>query len=137
MVLAQEEFAADVDRGCPMVLGGPLSHVMAAKAVAFAARAHEGQTRKGDGAESPYLCHLLIVAGSIREHGGADGSTGAARIESVPGPFAAPGQLPAEAGPGSRAGQAGGAHCQRWMGLCVGVCGCCFFYGLLLSCLIV
>ena len=36
MVLAQEEFAADVDRGCPMVLGGPLSHVMAAKAVAFA-----------------------------------------------------------------------------------------------------
>ena len=36
MVLAQEEYAADVDRGCPMVLGGPLSHVMAAKAVAFA-----------------------------------------------------------------------------------------------------
>ena len=35
MVLAQEEFAADVDRGCPMVLGGPLSHVMAAKAVAW------------------------------------------------------------------------------------------------------
>jgi glycine hydroxymethyltransferase len=36
MVLAQEEFAGDVDRGCPMVLGGPLSHVMAAKAVALA-----------------------------------------------------------------------------------------------------
>jgi glycine hydroxymethyltransferase len=36
MVLAQEEFAADVDRGCPMVLGGPLSHIMAAKAVALA-----------------------------------------------------------------------------------------------------
>ncbi len=36
MVLAQEEFAADVDRGCPMVLGGPLPHVMAAKAVALA-----------------------------------------------------------------------------------------------------
>ena len=36
MVLAQEEYAADVDRGCPMVLGGPLSHVMAAKAVALA-----------------------------------------------------------------------------------------------------
>jgi glycine hydroxymethyltransferase len=35
-VLAQEEFAGEVDRGCPMVLGGPLSHVMAAKAVAFA-----------------------------------------------------------------------------------------------------
>ena len=36
LVLAHQEFAADVDRGCPMVLGGPLSHVMAAKAVALA-----------------------------------------------------------------------------------------------------
>ena len=36
MVLATKEFASDVDRGCPMVLGGPLSHVMAAKAVALA-----------------------------------------------------------------------------------------------------
>ncbi|MGZ4488578.1 MAG: glycine hydroxymethyltransferase [Nocardioides sp.] len=36
MVLAQEEYAPSVDRGCPMVLGGPLSHVMAAKAVALA-----------------------------------------------------------------------------------------------------
>ncbi len=36
MVLAQEEYASVVDRGCPMVLGGPMTHVMAAKAVAFA-----------------------------------------------------------------------------------------------------
>ena len=36
MVLCQPEFADSVDRGCPMVLGGPLAHVMAAKAVAFA-----------------------------------------------------------------------------------------------------
>ncbi len=36
MVLCQPEFADSVDRGCPMVLGGPLGHVMAAKAVAFA-----------------------------------------------------------------------------------------------------
>ena len=36
LVLATEEYAPDVDRGCPMVLGGPLSHVMAAKAVALA-----------------------------------------------------------------------------------------------------
>src|SRR6201991_4746866 len=35
-VLAQPELADQVDRGCPMVLGGPLSHVMAAKAIAFA-----------------------------------------------------------------------------------------------------
>ena len=36
LVLATEEYADSVDRGCPMVLGGPLSHVMAAKAVALA-----------------------------------------------------------------------------------------------------
>ncbi len=36
MVLATSEFADAVDKGCPMVLGGPLSHVMAAKAVALA-----------------------------------------------------------------------------------------------------
>jgi glycine hydroxymethyltransferase len=35
-VLATKEFSDSVDKGCPMVLGGPLSHVMAAKAVAFA-----------------------------------------------------------------------------------------------------
>ncbi len=36
IVLATEEYAPFVDRGCPMVLGGPMAHVMAAKAVAFA-----------------------------------------------------------------------------------------------------
>src|SRR4029453_5754489 len=35
LVLCTEEFAATVDRGCPLVLGGPLGHVMAAKAVAL------------------------------------------------------------------------------------------------------
>ena len=35
MVLCTAEFADDVDKGCPLVLGGPLPHVMAAKAVAF------------------------------------------------------------------------------------------------------
>jgi glycine hydroxymethyltransferase len=35
LVLCTKEFKDDVDRGCPLVLGGPLPHVMAAKAVAF------------------------------------------------------------------------------------------------------
>jgi glycine hydroxymethyltransferase len=35
-VLCTGEYAPFIDRGCPMVLGGPLPHVMAAKAVAFA-----------------------------------------------------------------------------------------------------
>jgi glycine hydroxymethyltransferase len=35
MVLCKKEFAEFVDKGCPAILGGPLPHVMAAKAVAF------------------------------------------------------------------------------------------------------
>ena len=36
LVLCAAALAEQVDRGCPMVLGGPLPHVMAAKAVALA-----------------------------------------------------------------------------------------------------
>lgn len=36
LLLSTAEYAPSIDRGCPMVLGGPLSHVMAAKAVALA-----------------------------------------------------------------------------------------------------
>jgi glycine hydroxymethyltransferase len=36
MVLCEEEYAEFVDRGCPAVLGGPMPHVIAAKAVALA-----------------------------------------------------------------------------------------------------
>ncbi|MBQ5569078.1 MAG: serine hydroxymethyltransferase, partial [Treponema sp.] len=35
MILCKEEFRDYVNKGCPMVLGGPLGHIMAAKAVAF------------------------------------------------------------------------------------------------------
>lgn len=35
LVLCKNEFKEVVDKGCPLVLGGPLPHVMAAKAVAF------------------------------------------------------------------------------------------------------
>ncbi len=35
MILCKQEFAEAVDKGCPMVLGGPLPHAMAAKAVAY------------------------------------------------------------------------------------------------------
>lgn len=35
IVLCQKEFADYVDKACPSVMGGPLPHVMAAKAIAF------------------------------------------------------------------------------------------------------
>ena len=40
LVLSTAEFGPVIDKGCPMVLGGPLSHVMAAKAVAFREALH-------------------------------------------------------------------------------------------------
>ena len=35
IILCKKEYAEYVNKGCPMVLGGPLAHVMAAKAIAF------------------------------------------------------------------------------------------------------
>jgi glycine hydroxymethyltransferase len=35
MVLCTAEFADSVDKGCPLVIGGPLGHVIAAKAIAL------------------------------------------------------------------------------------------------------
>jgi glycine hydroxymethyltransferase len=35
LVLAKAEFAESLDKGCPLTMGGPLPHVIAAKAVAF------------------------------------------------------------------------------------------------------
>jgi glycine hydroxymethyltransferase len=34
-ILCKKEFSEAIDKGCPTVLGGPLPHVMAAKAIAF------------------------------------------------------------------------------------------------------
>jgi glycine hydroxymethyltransferase len=36
MILCKNEYAESVDKGCPLVIGGPLPHVMAAKAIALA-----------------------------------------------------------------------------------------------------
>ena len=35
VVMCKKEFAETVNKGCPLILGGPLPHVMAAKAIAF------------------------------------------------------------------------------------------------------
>ncbi len=59
MILAKEEYAADIDRGCPLVLGGPLGHVIAAKAVALA----EARTQ----AFRDYAQHVADNAHSLAE----------------------------------------------------------------------
>lgn len=35
LILCKKEFADSVNKGCPLALGGPLPHIMAAKAIAF------------------------------------------------------------------------------------------------------
>jgi glycine hydroxymethyltransferase len=74
MVLAHEDYAPDVDRGCPMVLGGPLSHMMAAKAVALAeARTQEFRDyaqRVADNAQS--LAEGFLKRGATLVTGGTD-----------------------------------------------------------------
>ncbi len=74
IVLATEELAPSVDRGCPMVLGGPMAHVMAAKAVAFAeARRPEFRTyaqQVADNAQS--LAQGFLSRGASLVTGGTD-----------------------------------------------------------------
>ena len=74
MVLATEEFAPSVDRGCPLVLGGPLSHVMAAKAVARAvARTAEVQTyAQNDARNAKALAEGLLRRDVTLVTGGTD-----------------------------------------------------------------
>ncbi|MFT4110739.1 glycine hydroxymethyltransferase [Propionicimonas sp.] len=73
-VLATAEYAPSVDKGCPMVLGGPLSHIMAAKAVAFAeARQASFQTyaqKVADNAKA--LAEGLLKRGVNLVTGGTD-----------------------------------------------------------------
>ncbi|MEU4569201.1 glycine hydroxymethyltransferase [Micromonospora sp. NPDC023956] len=74
MVLCGPELAEQVDRGCPMVLGGPLPHVMAAKAVALA------EARRPDFADyaqrivanSQALAEGLLRRGATLVTGGTD-----------------------------------------------------------------
>jgi glycine hydroxymethyltransferase len=74
LVLCQPEYADAVDRGCPMVLGGPLGHVMAAKAVAFAeARQPSFQTYAQNVADNAVaLAEGLTRRGARLVTGGTD-----------------------------------------------------------------
>jgi glycine hydroxymethyltransferase len=74
MVLCTAEYAEFVDRGCPMVLGGPMPHVMAAKAVALAEARTPGfadyAQRIIDNADA--LAHGLIRRGVRLVTGGTE-----------------------------------------------------------------
>lgn len=74
MVLCTAEFAEYVDKGCPHVLGGPLPHVMAAKAIAFKeANTQEFRTYAARVIENARaLAAALITRGANVQTGGTD-----------------------------------------------------------------
>lgn len=74
LVLCRQEYAEWVDKGCPLVLGGPLPHVMAAKAVAFKeASTPEFQAYSAKVVEnSNALAEALIDRGMRLTSGGTD-----------------------------------------------------------------
>ncbi|MDX6326552.1 MAG: glycine hydroxymethyltransferase, partial [Nocardioidaceae bacterium] len=74
LVLSTEEYAAAVDRGCPMVLGGPLSHVMAAKAVALAEARQDGfrEYAQQVAANAQSLAEGFLSRGATLVTGGTD-----------------------------------------------------------------
>ena len=58
MVLCTQEFADYVNKGCPLVLGGPLPHAMAAKAVAF----QEASSREFEVYASKVIKNAAVLA---------------------------------------------------------------------------
>jgi glycine hydroxymethyltransferase len=74
LVLCTEEFAEQVDKGCPLVLGGPLPHVIAAKAIAFTeALQPEFQTYAQRVVENARaMSDALVENGNIVLTGGTD-----------------------------------------------------------------
>jgi glycine hydroxymethyltransferase len=74
LVLCTKEFAEHVDKGCPLVIGGPLEHVIAAKAVALT-EANSPQfkayaTRIVENSQA--LAQALIAEGITVATGGTD-----------------------------------------------------------------
>jgi glycine hydroxymethyltransferase len=74
MVLCTEEYGGAVDKGCPMVLGGPLPHVIGAKAVAFKEASEEGFKKYAHQvvANAKALAEALQVGGATVITGGTD-----------------------------------------------------------------
>ncbi len=74
MVLCKKEFAEAVNKGCPLVMGGPLPHVMAAKACAFkeAAKPEFQVYAKNVVANSQALAEALKNEGFELVTGGSD-----------------------------------------------------------------
>ena len=74
LVLCTKEFADDVNKGCPYVLGGPLPHVMAAKAICFeeALQPSFKQYAQEIVANAQAMAAQLVEEGEVVVSGGTD-----------------------------------------------------------------
>ncbi|HMD67236.1 MAG TPA: glycine hydroxymethyltransferase [Chitinivibrionales bacterium] len=74
LVLCTKEFAEHVDKGCPLVIGGPLEHIIAAKAVALteANKPAFGKYARKIVENSAALAKACIDEGMIVATGGTD-----------------------------------------------------------------
>lgn len=74
LVLCKNEWKTIIDKGCPLVLGGPLPHVMAAKAIAFkeAALPSFADYARQIIANSKALAQHLLAKGITLTTGGTD-----------------------------------------------------------------
>ena len=74
MVLCKKEYAEYMDKGCPHVIGGPLPHVMAAKAIAFKEAGTEEYKAwaKNVIENSRHLAEALVAKGIHVQTGGTD-----------------------------------------------------------------
>ena len=74
IILSTKEFAEYVDKGCPLVIGGPLPHIMASKAIALA-EANRPAFKEYAGkivANARALANALIAEGLTIATGGTD-----------------------------------------------------------------
>lgn len=65
IVLANDEFSEAVNKGCPLVMGGPLPHVIAAKAIAF----KEANTQAFRNYASKVVENASLLASFLQELG--------------------------------------------------------------------
>jgi glycine hydroxymethyltransferase len=74
LIMCKQEFADSINKGCPLVLGGPLPHVLAAKAVAFKEANQPGFTKYAHNivANAQYLAEALKKKGIRLTTGGTE-----------------------------------------------------------------
>jgi glycine hydroxymethyltransferase len=65
LVLCKKEYASWVDQGCPLVLGGPLAHSIAAKAIAF----KEANTPEFQDYAKRIVQNSAVLSEELQKHG--------------------------------------------------------------------